>query len=329
MNYSNLINKSLEEFLKQNNDSILIGEDLLDPYGGAFKVSKNLSSKYKNQVIGTPISESAIIGVSSGLLISGHKVVVEIMFGDFLTLVVDQIHNGISKSIELVKEKKNLGSITIRVPMGGYRGYGCTHSQSIESLLFNTPNLEVFSPNIFINPGKLLTKAINKNTLSLFVEHKVSYSKNCEIKTFRDMDLLIDHFEHYSKIKIFDEFTDYSILTYGYVSELALEAIYDFFIENEINGELICFNKISEIDDNLFNDTNFKLVLTVEEGISKNGWGKMISNSIYKNRFKELNKPIINLGAKNQMIPSSIIKEQESLPSVKNIKKEIINLLKK
>jgi len=77
--------------MSDNTKVILIGEDLLDPYGGAFKVSKGLSTKFPKQVISTPISEQAITGAAIGMAMRGMNPIVEIMFGDFLTLCVDQI----------------------------------------------------------------------------------------------------------------------------------------------------------------------------------------------------------------------------------------------
>ena len=111
--------------------NIFLGEDLDDPYGGAFKISKGLKTKFKNQVYSTPISEAAITGLSSGMSIQGHKPIVEIMFGDFLTLTFDQIVNNISKFHDMYN-KGVRNPIIIRTPMGGRRGYGPTHSQSLE-----------------------------------------------------------------------------------------------------------------------------------------------------------------------------------------------------
>ncbi len=326
MKYLSSLNNSIIDILKNNKKSFLIGEDIKDPYGGAFKVTKNISKNFSKKVFSTPISESAITGIAGGLALKGHNVILEIMFGDFLPLIIDQIHNGISKSLELKKDG-SFGSLTIRTPMGGYRGYGCTHSQSTETLLMNTPNISIFSPNIFIDPGELLTKAITKEKLSLFVEHKVSYSKECNIKFYKDTELFIKRYDDYTKVKIFNDEPDYSILTYGHASEIGLNAIYEYFIENEVNGELIVFNKINDNKSEAFENINSNNILTLEEGISKNGWGKMITSKVYEKKLKKLEKPVINIGAKNKIIPSSKEKEEKVLPSVLGVQKEIFNLL--
>ena len=91
------INKSLDYFLSKHTNNYLIGEDILDPYGGAFKVSKGLSNKYGKQVIATPISESGFVGMATGMTFTGANVVVEIMFSDFLTIISDTLINTLSK----------------------------------------------------------------------------------------------------------------------------------------------------------------------------------------------------------------------------------------
>ena len=83
MKFLDRINKSLDLFLSENKNNFLIGEDLIDPYGGAFKVTKDLSKKYPDQIISTPISESGFVGLATGMTFSKNNVIVEIMFSDF------------------------------------------------------------------------------------------------------------------------------------------------------------------------------------------------------------------------------------------------------
>ena len=97
MLYLESLNSSLHNILEKNKDVILIGEDLLDPYGGAFKVSKGLSTAFPGQVISTPISEAGIVGTATGMAMRGLKPIVEIMFGDFISLAADQIINHATK----------------------------------------------------------------------------------------------------------------------------------------------------------------------------------------------------------------------------------------
>ena len=91
------INRCLHDFLAQSNSNFIMGEDILDPYGGAFKATKGLSTKFPHRVLSTPISEAALAGVATGMALKGKPVCLEIMFGDFTTLCTDQLINHMSK----------------------------------------------------------------------------------------------------------------------------------------------------------------------------------------------------------------------------------------
>ena len=91
------LNAGLQRAMRQDERVYFLGEDVLDPYGGAFKVSRGLSSAFPERVLATPISEAGFSGVAAGMALRGLRPVVEIMFGDFLTLAADQIINHIAK----------------------------------------------------------------------------------------------------------------------------------------------------------------------------------------------------------------------------------------
>ncbi len=313
MNYIKSINKFLFNFLKKDKNNLILGEDILDPYGGAFKATKGLSSAFPKQVISTPISEATITGVGTGLALNNHSVIVEIMFGDFITLCTDQIVNGLSKFLDL--NNKNFGNFIIRCPMGGYRGYGSTHSQSLETLFFNIPNVIIYSPNIFSNPRDLLNEILNKDKFAIFIEHKVSYPKLIDVKNKNNFDLIIENDFLFTKIKIIEKKPDYTILTYGHVTEIALEAVQEIFLKNELVGEIISFKKIKPFEKKLISLINSESIFTLEEGVEHAGWGRYISSFIYPEKFKNLKNGIINIGSKNSSIPSSAEQEKLHLPS--------------
>src|SRR5258708_11720429 len=93
------LNSALHELLKDDDRLYVLGEDIADPYGGAFKATRGLSTSYPSQVFSTPISEQAVMGIANGLALSGNRVVVELMFSDFVTLAFDQIVNFASKAV--------------------------------------------------------------------------------------------------------------------------------------------------------------------------------------------------------------------------------------
>src|SRR5512136_2157509 len=140
------LNNGLHQAFSMEPNVYLLGEDILDPYGGAFKVTRGLSSRFPDRVLTTPISEAAIIGVASGMALRGLRPVAEIMFGDFLTLCADQLVNHASKFRWMYNDNVHVPMV-VRAPMGGRRGYGPTHSQSLEKMFLGVPGMKVVAPN--------------------------------------------------------------------------------------------------------------------------------------------------------------------------------------
>lgn len=170
------INAALHSLLYETDDIIFLGEDLHDPYGGAFKVSAGLSKAFPDRVISTPISEAGITGTGIGLAMAGHRVIVEIMFADFLTLCMDQLYNHAVKFPGMFKDCQI--PLVIRTPCGGRRGYGPTHSQSLENILVSIPGLTVIYGSHRHNVGQLLIDATSRwpNPV-IFLEHKLLYGE--------------------------------------------------------------------------------------------------------------------------------------------------------
>jgi 2-oxoisovalerate dehydrogenase E1 component len=176
-NNSNLlvdeINSTLECFLEDTN-GIILGEDIIDPYGGAFKVTKGLSARFPDRVLSTSISESAIVGFGIGYSSIGGTVIIEIMFGDFVTLIADQLINHCSKFSFL--HASSSPSIIIRTPIGGGRGYGATHSQSLEKIFGGIPNIHIEQISFMHSIHDCYERAINRKGCTIISEPKLQYS---------------------------------------------------------------------------------------------------------------------------------------------------------
>lgn len=168
------LNQSYLSLLKKGFN--FIGEDIADPYGGAFKVTKGFQEKNPNQVFSTPISEAGLVGLSIGLDLMGQKSVAEIMFGDFIVNAADQIINNACKFHHMYGNQIDC-SIIIRTPMGGRRGYGPTHSQSIEKIFLGMENLSVYAVTSLIDPSDLIKDISANKSPSLIIENKVDYGK--------------------------------------------------------------------------------------------------------------------------------------------------------
>lgn len=178
------LNDALGQLLEFDKSVVLLGEDLHDPYGGAFKVTAGLSERFPGRVISTPISEAGITGAGIGLAMAGKKPVVEIMFADFLSLCMDQVYNHAVKFPGMFPDTSV--PLVIRAPCGGRRGYGPTHSQSPENIFVSVPGLTVVYGSHRHNPGQLLINAVERwPNPTLFLEHKLLYSEKVDPQGYR------------------------------------------------------------------------------------------------------------------------------------------------
>lgn len=315
MRYVESLNKFLHEEFAINKKIYLIGEDLNDPYGGAFKVSKGLSSKFPNQIISSPISESAIIGLATGIALADNEncCICEIMFADFVSLALDQIINHLVKFKQMYRLNNDL-NVIIRIPSGAYRSYGPTHSQSLESLFFNIPNLLIISPSIFYNPGKTLNKTIKIKRPVLFVENKTLYSNNI-IEKSDEFTININNSQ--SDFEIIDiepinskNQIDVTIISYGYLSLESYEASKILKNDYDINVQIIVPLKIFPFEDKILNLIKSNTIFIIDETLSENGWSQYILGKLFN---FDKNLVAYKLATKFDIIPSSKKLEKNSL----------------
>lgn len=185
-NVRTAINLALRDLLQHDSRVLVLGEDLHEPYGGAFKVTAGLSSAFEGRVLSTPISEAGITGAGIGLALAGMRPVVEIMFADFLTLTVDQLYNHAVKFPGMFPDTEV--PIVVRAPAGGRRGYGPTHSQSPENILVSIPGLSVVYGSHRHNVGQLLVNAVTAwPNPTVFMEHKLLYSEAQDPKDYVEL----------------------------------------------------------------------------------------------------------------------------------------------
>ena len=140
-------------------------------------MTQGLSDAYPDRVLTTPISEASLFGVAAGMALRGQRPILEIMFGDFVALGLDQIVNGISKFREMYDDQVTV-PLVVRAPMGARRGYGPTHSQSLEKLLLGIPNICVVAASECHDVGALLTQAaVEDERPVFFIENKLLYGR--------------------------------------------------------------------------------------------------------------------------------------------------------
>lgn len=321
MLYLESLNKSLHNILRKNQDVIFIGEDILDPYGGAFKVSKGLSTNFSKQVISTPISEAGIVGAATGMAMRGLKPIVELMFGDFIVLAADQIINHASKYNGIYNGQVTV-PLVIRTPVGGRRGYGPTHSQSLESIFMAVPGLEIIAPSICHEPGEMLENLVNHiKKPTIFVEYKIDYSKKLYDKKIGGFFIERENVGDYNQNIVLslypEEQPDVFVITYGGNVSIAIEAAEKVFMDEELIVNVLVLSSIRPIDEEWIINKVKKCgrIVTVEEGNKIGGWGAEVASIIQEKSFNELKCPVQRIGAMDIPIPSSGPMENEMLPS--------------
>lgn len=307
----------------------LIGEDLLDPYGGAFKVTRGLSTQFPDRVHTSPVSEAGIVGVATGLALRGLLPVVEIMFGDFTTLIADQLINHAAKFRGMYNDQVRV-PLVVRTPMGGRRGYGATHSQTLEKHFLGAPGLRVLAPTALGDPGALLEHAIlHDPDPVLFVENKLLYlAKLHTPESLQDFTLtprppLPPGEGEYPVYQLNVRGAPVPVLTiaaYGYMAELAREAMLKLAYEEEIFAELIVPTQLSpfEMEPVLASVRRTGRLLAVEEGTFTLGWGAEIVARVAEALGPEL-KIARRLAAREAPIPAARTLEEAALPGVNEI----------
>ncbi|WP_431946269.1 2-oxo acid dehydrogenase subunit E2 [Micromonospora marina] len=170
------LNRALHALFAADERAWLLGEDVADPYGGAFKVTQGLSTAYPDRVLSTPLSENGITGVAGGLALCGDTVIVEIMFGDFAGLAFDPILNLITKSVTMYGERIPM-RVVIRCPVGGGRGYGATHSQSPQKHFIGIPHLALYELSPLHDAADVLAAALRRDEPAMLFEDKVLYGR--------------------------------------------------------------------------------------------------------------------------------------------------------
>jgi 2-oxoisovalerate dehydrogenase E1 component len=314
------IHRALKEQLERDERAFFVGEDIEDPYGGAFKVTKDLSLTFPLRVRNTPISEAAIAGVSNGLALAGFHPVCEIMFGDFLTLVSDQIINHASKFRWMYNDQVEV-PVVFRTPMGGKRGYGSTHSQCIEKHFLGVPGTRVLALHQRYDPYAVYNRlfaTIDRPTL--MIENKTLYGDYVTHQTAAGF--WCEHTEEdFPTTRICSNAKpDITILCYGGTLADAEAALDTLFEEHEIVAEIICPTQIYPLRIEPIVDSAkvSGRLLIVEEGQLFCGFGAEVLAALQES----LNgTPLIarRLGAAPHPLPCCKPAELECLPGVDSI----------
>lgn len=324
------LNRGLAAAMEKDKSVLLMGEDIGDPYGGAFKVTKGLSETYPEQVFNTPISEAGMIGIGVGLAMNGMKPVVEMMFGDFLSLGFDQILNHAVKYEWMYAQQVNV-PLLIRAPMGAGRGYGATHSQSLEKYFVGIPNLTVVAVHPCIDGARLMQRILEKITSPvLLIENKKMYGQ----KQLCVNDGMIGNFivkESHNLFPVYkfmldaDSKADAVIITYGEMTRTALRVSERLLMEEELLVDVLVCTMLAPLDMDLINSYvgTVRAAVTVEEGTQRFGWGAEVIAGLFGDGNVQKAERV---AAADSVIPANLHMERRMMPDEEKISETVRRL---
>jgi 2-oxoisovalerate dehydrogenase E1 component len=322
------IHDALRENMASDDRAFLLGEDIEGPYGGAFKVTKNLSLEFPGRVRNTPISEATIVGLANGLALNGMRPVCEIMFGDFLTLAADQIINHASKFRWMYNEQVTV-PLVIRTPMGGKRGYGATHSQSLEKHFLGLPGTRVLAVHHRYDPHALYQSLFATiDCPTLVIENKTLYGEYLQEQSLGGF--WCEHTEEAfptTRIRAHAR-PDITIVCYGACLVDAEKALDRLFDEHEVVAEIICPTQIYPLRIEPIVDSGriSGRMLVVEEGQLFCGFGAEVVAAVHE-ACAGTALVTRRLGAAAHPLPCCKSAEIESLPGVDSIMKASLEML--
>ena len=327
------LNQALHEAFERDDAVCLIGEDVLDPYGGAFKVTRGLSERFPSRVLTTPVSEASLFGVAAGMSLRGLRPILEVMFGDFVALGFDQLVNGIAKFRQMYNDQVSV-PLVIRTPMGGRRGYGPTHSQSLEKLLLGVPNVTVVAPSECHDVRALLLAAVDDDNPVFFVENKLMYGRPLR----RPVDGYIGEFRCLEADGAYPALTltgsdlgaaTVTIMTYGGMLPIVLDAAAELVLERELFCEVVVVSRLLplDLDPVLTSVSRTGALVTAEEGGLTGGFGAEIAARVQELAWSDLRAPVRRVAAADGIIPAAPTLEEAVLPQVEDVVETVLSLV--
>jgi pyruvate/2-oxoglutarate/acetoin dehydrogenase E1 component len=319
---SQAVNEALAEELRRDPTVFLIGEDVAEA-GHPFKVLSGLVDEFgPDRVIDSPISEAGISGLGLGAAITGMRPIVDIMFGDFLTLIMDQVVNQAAK-IHYMSGGSLKAPLTIRTTLGATRRSGAQHSQSLHAWVAHIPGLKVCLPSTPADAKGLLKSAIRDDNPVVIFEDKMMYAAKG----------LVPDGDHLVPIGLADvkrEGEDVTIIATSSMVQVALAAAAELERDG-ISVEVVDPRTIAPLDRATLVASARKTgrVIVVDEGHQSYGASAELAAVIAEDAFWHLDAPVLRLGAMDVPIPFSPVLEDETVPTPERVADAALRLLGK
>lgn len=313
IDFRSALREALDEELAADDRVIFFGEDVAVA-GGVFAVTPGLYEKYgPERVFDTPISELALTGAAFGAAISGLRPVLEIMFGDFLTLAMDSLVNQSTKYWFLSGEQVSV-PLVIRSVVGAGGRFGAIHSQMPVSWFMGVPGIKIVCPATPADAKGLLRSAIRDDNPVLFLEHKRLYSMTGEVD---GAPVPI------GSARIAREGADVTIVSAMNGVHHALEAA-DALAGDGISAEVVDLRTLRPLDipTVLASVAKTNRVVVVEEGPLTGGWAGEVLARVTEEGLGDLDDAW-RIATADGPVPYSPPLEDAFLPSAERIAFEV------
>jgi len=314
--YVEAVNEALIEEMERDERVFIFGEDITVGYGGGgmFGATRGIADRFGlDRIIDTPLSEVAITGAALGAAMVGLRPIAEIMFGDFIAIIMDQLVNNVAKMRWVLNDEVDV-PIVYRTSYGAGVGAGFHHSQSFEAWLAHVPGLKVVMPSDPEDVKGLLKSSIRDNDPVIFMEHKLLYKRLSG--PVPEEEYLIP----LGKGAVKREGSDITIIATGAMVRLSLEAA-EALERKKVSAEVIDPRTIQPLDEELILSSVEKTgrAVVVHEAPVFGGFGGEIAALLADKAIDFLDGPVKRVGAPFTPIPNWIKMEEYYLPNVEKI----------
>jgi len=322
LTFGQAVREALAEEMRRDPTVFIMGEDVAEA-GTPFKVLSGLVEEFGTErVMDTPISEAGFTGLGVGAAMTGMRPVVDIMFGDFLGLVMDQIANQAAK-VHYMSGGTLKVPLVIRTTLGATRRSAAQHSQSLHAWPSHIPGLKVVLPSTPADAKGLLKAAIRDNSPVVFFEDKMGYALKGEVP---DGDFVLPLGE--ADVKRVGE--DITIVALSSMVLVALEAA-DLLAADGISAEVVDPRTTVPLDVEALIRSAKKTsrAIVVDEGYQRYGVTAEIAAVISDGAFFYLDAPVKRMGAMDVPVPFSPVLEDLTVPTAETVAAEARRLCRK
>ncbi len=312
LTFARAVREALAEEMRRDSRVCILGEDVAEA-GTPFKVLSGLVEEFgKERVIDTPISEAGFTGVGVGAAMTGMRPVVDIMFGDFLTLTMDQMVNQAAK-IHYMSGGKWKVPMVLRTTLGATRRSAAQHSQSLHAWLSHVPGLKVVLPSTPYDAKGLLKTAIRDDNPVIFFEDKMMYKLKGAVP---EEEYAIP----FGVADVKREGTDITLVATSSMVQVALGAA-NLLEERGISAEVIDPRTTWPLDEKTLIESAKKTsrAIVLDEGYSRYGVTAEIAAVIASGAFYNLEAPVKRIGAMHVPIPFSPPLEDVTVPTEESV----------